>query len=235
MEHQENPINQPPVSTKKERVSRRDLLKIAAATGGVFTLGHVPSKWSTPLVEVGYLSAHAQMTPVLGTGDLQVTLTWNTGDPNAANCSSGGREQGAVDVDLHVTEPDGTHVYWADEQGTTATLDVDNERGLGPENIFVSSGGAASGTYQIYIAYFCGAVLPTTATVRVRVFANTPQERSMTFTRELTAENPDVGINVASVTFPGGVIQETTGTQPTLLAAESNSKGGESGALTCTV
>ena len=43
----------------------------------------------------------------------------------------------------------GTH-----DLGTTATLDVDDTDGLGPENIFVGPGGAAAGTYKAYVGYF---------------------------------------------------------------------------------
>lgn len=45
-------------------LSRRKLLQALAATGGaVITASLLPGKWTTPMVEVGYLPAHAQGTP----------------------------------------------------------------------------------------------------------------------------------------------------------------------------
>lgn len=198
---------------------RRRLLKTLAAGGGALAAASmVPERWSRGVIDVGTTSAHAQVSPTptlpLGTGDFQVTLTWDTGDPEAPDCVGGGRGGGAVDIDLHIVEPDGTVVYFAHKHGTTAELDWDNQRAFGPENIFVRPGGTASGTYHIYIVYYCGTIAPTVATIRVRVFANTPQERAVYFTRTLTAEDRDTGINVADVSFPAGVVTEVTGTRP---------------------
>jgi hypothetical protein len=49
------------------------------------------------------------------------------------------------------------------------------------------------------------------------VFANTPQEQSQIFNRQLTAP-PDnsTGYNVADVTYPAGTITETFGTRAAL-------------------
>ena len=94
-----------------------------------------------------------------------------------------------------------------------AELDVDNQVALGPENIFVPPGGAAAGTYQVYVVYYCGQI-PTQASVEITVFANTAQEQSATFVRTLTTADLTTGHNVANVTFPSGTIQETTGTRP---------------------
>jgi hypothetical protein len=200
-------------------LSRRRLLKVIAATSGAAAAATmVPGKWAKPVVEIGVLPAHAQVSPPLGTGDLQVTLTWNTGgQPGAAACVAGNPL--ATDVDVHVIEPDGTHVFFAHRQGTTAELDYDNLVGFGPENIYVQPGHAASGTYHTYVVYYCGTP-PTIATIRVRVFANTPQEQVVTFTRSLGQGDPTAGFNVADVTFPAGTITETSGTRPAQLSPE---------------
>lgn len=203
--------------SKETRISRRRLLKAMAAAGGAVAASSVlPKDWDKPLVEGGALPAHAQTSPVLGTGDFQATLTWDEGDPNAEPFG-----EGAVDVDLHVIEPDGTHVYFGNQTGPTATLDVDDLVAFGPENIFVPAGNAATGTYQVFVVYYSGGVA-TTATITIKVFADTPDEHTMVFTRELTDPDSFTGFNVADVTFPSGTITETSGTRP--LAAEAASK-----------
>ena len=184
-----------PLETPDKKISRRRLLKTLAAAGGAAAASTLlPGKWSRPKVEVGVLPAHAQGSPMLGTGDLQVTLTWDLGDS---------------DVDLHLIEPDTTHVYFGNPAGTTAELDVDDVDGFGPENIFVAPGDAAAGTYRIYVHYWSDhGNGPTTATIRVRVFDGTPQEQVGVFTRPLTTGQ---FVNVAEVTFPAGTIVETFG------------------------
>ena len=191
-------------------LSRRRLLKALIAAGGATAAATMlPGKWSKPLVEVGVLPAHAQISPDLGTGDLQATLTWNNGAPEPC-------EVDAVDVDLHAVEPDDTRVYWANSNGPTATLDYDNVCGFGPENIFVAPGQAAAGTYQVQVVYwgsfgaFAGA--PTTATIRITVFANTPSEHVHTFVRNIEVADNCIAYRVADITFPAGTVTERTGT-----------------------
>ncbi|MEX0722044.1 MAG: hypothetical protein WD059_15310 [Balneolaceae bacterium] len=79
----------------------------------------------------------------VGGGAVQVTLTWNA----------------AVDLDLHVTEPDGTVIYYADPQSpnTGGFLDYDDVEGYGPENIFYEQA-PPSGSYQVEVVYFSGSV-----------------------------------------------------------------------------
>jgi hypothetical protein len=133
---------------------------------------------------------------VLGTGDLQVTLTWNT----------------ATDIDLHVIEPNGTHVFYASRNGVTARLDVDDVNGFGPENIFVGSAGAQAGTYQFYIVHFSGSI-PTTSTIAVNLRPGTPSAQTLLFSRTTSAGNPGTGFNVANVNVLTGQIVETFGTR----------------------
>jgi hypothetical protein len=134
---------------------------------------------------------------ILGGGDLQVTLTWNTP---------------GTDMDLHVIEPNGNHVYYASRTGTTARLDVDDRDGFGPENIFVTSAQAAAGTYQIYIVYFSGAP-PTTSTIAVNLRPGTANAQTLLFTRTTNSSSTGVGYNVANVNIQTGQITETFGTR----------------------
>ena len=47
-----------------KNLSRRDLLKALAATGGAITATTMlPEKWTQPVVDVGVLPAHAQTSP----------------------------------------------------------------------------------------------------------------------------------------------------------------------------
>ena len=77
----------------------------------------------------------------LGTGDVQVTLRWAS----------------SADIDLHVTEPDGTEIWYGDK-GPTSTggqLDVDSnvgcEQEASVENVFWPVGQAPSGTYTVEV------------------------------------------------------------------------------------
>jgi hypothetical protein len=93
----------------------------------------------------------------VGTGDVQITLTWQTND----------------DIDLHVFDPDGYHIYFADPISTSrGQLDRDNmcaDMIIGrPENIFWAEGTAPSGTYRVQVHYWsaCETEKPVTWTVR---------------------------------------------------------------------
>jgi hypothetical protein len=144
----------------------------------------------------GYAGAAIPVTP-LGSGALQVTMTWNT----------------TADMDLHVIEPNGTHVFYAlpAPSGGTARLDVDDQDGFGPENIFVPMGGAAAGTYQVYLVHFSGPA-PTVATIRVTLGTG-PTALVRTFTRTTTAASITTGVNVANVNVLGNQVTEVTGTR----------------------
>lgn len=133
---------------------------------------------------------------ILGTGDLQVTLTWNT----------------ATDIDLHVIEPNGNHVFYAVRQGATSRLDVDDTNGFGPENIFVGAGGAAAGVYQFYIVHFSGSI-PTTSTIAFNLRPGTPSAQTLLFSRTTSVGSPSTGFNVANVNVQTGQILETFGTR----------------------
>jgi hypothetical protein len=77
------------------------------------------------------------------TGDPQFTLIWDS----------------SADLDLHVIEPGGAHIYWV-EKGRPSKLggmlDVDNVKGFGPENVYWSHGKGPPGEYKWYVQYFGG-------------------------------------------------------------------------------
>ncbi len=85
-------------------------------------------------------------------GDPQFTLIWDT----------------EVDLDLHVIEPGGSHIYYQARNGAQGgELDVDDTNGFGPENVYWLDADAPddapkvkvygpSGRYTWYIHYFSG-------------------------------------------------------------------------------
>jgi hypothetical protein len=94
---------------------------------------------------------------VVKVGDPQFTLIW----------------QGRADIDLHVQEPGGSHIYWPPESRKGAQggeLDVDNRTGPGPENVFYATGQGPNGNYRWYVEYYGSAPgQPFQGAVRWRV------------------------------------------------------------------
>jgi hypothetical protein len=74
-------------------------------------------------------------------GDPQLTLIWDTD----------------ADLDLHVIEPGGAHIFWEHRNGTRGgELDVDDTDGLGPENVFWKKGAGPDGKYLWWVHYLGG-------------------------------------------------------------------------------
>lgn len=91
-------------------------------------------------------------TPTVGTGDVQVTLSWAAPSPG-------------IDLDLHIIEPSGTEIYYHNllDSATGGQLDLDNKCGPNyvdskPENIFWPTGRAPAGQYKVRVHCFsdCG-------------------------------------------------------------------------------
>ncbi|GAB4480147.1 MAG: hypothetical protein OHK0031_01070 [Anaerolineales bacterium] len=98
----------------------------------------------------------------LGTGDVQLTLTWNS----------------VNDLDLWVTDPQGTLIYYNNRSSSSGgELDVDANPGCQNltaqpvENIYWPSGKAPSGEYVVSVNYFqqCQSLAETAFTLRVLV------------------------------------------------------------------
>ncbi len=116
----------------------------------------------------------------LGTGDVQVTLTWNT----------------ATDQDLHVIDPSNTEIFFGNPTSPTGgQLDFDDQDGFGPENIFWPLGIAPQGRYRVQVVYFAGSGA-TQVTVIVKR-SNVPSE-----TFRSTLQVPGDILNVTEFNFP---------------------------------
>jgi len=171
---------------------------VTTAPAGVFFVRVTAiNAWgaSPPSNEVVVVAA-----PTLGTGEFSATLTWDS----------------QTDIDLHVNEPSGYHIFYRtpeSRRGPTALLDADNTIAFGPENIYTDRP-AAAGTYEVYVVPYAGLNWPTTARITVRTNVGTPAEDFRVFTRTFTGPDTITAQNVATVTFPGGVITEQTGTRP---------------------
>jgi hypothetical protein len=101
----------------------------------------------------------------LGTGALQVSLSWNT----------------ATDQDLWVTDPSGYKIYFNDKISTTGgRLDRDDINGYGPENIFWLAN-APDGSYKVQVNDYRYTTSPNTCYVTVSVPG---QSRSYTRTTQ---------------------------------------------------
>ena len=76
---------------------------------------------------------------VVGSGPVTALMTWNLG---------------SSDVDLHIYEPDGEHVYYRNLQGTSGFLDVDNVTGFGPEHYVTDCNQLQVGEYIFGVNYY---------------------------------------------------------------------------------
>lgn len=106
-------------------------------------------------IRSGVMGLHRILTndgTVAGQGVFQVTATWDTNG----------------DIDLHVFEPTGAHVFWANRTGDVGQLDRDDTVLVGPENYFVCSPDRlVPGEYEVYVNNF-GGETGTNVTVHVR-------------------------------------------------------------------
>ncbi len=119
----------------------------------------------------------------LGSGAITVTLTWGS-EP---------------DVDLHVTEPNGSHVYYMWMEGYAGYLDLDDVTSYGPEHYYVACETLETGTYSVGVNYYEGY---GTETAQVQI--STADGNTRTFTQSLSTAIGETGdsspISVATIT-----------------------------------
>ena len=91
-------------------------------------------------------------TPQVGSGPISVTLNWGA----------------QPDVDLHVYEPGGSHVFYLNPLGTSGYLDRDDVSSFGPEHYYVvDCDSLATGVYHVGVNYYYGEA-PETASVLIQ-------------------------------------------------------------------
>jgi hypothetical protein len=110
---------------------------------------------------------------VVKSGSVTVTLTWDTGNGN--------------DIDLHVVEPDKTHVYFSSKTGHSGYLDVDNTGGFGPEHYYTDCQKLQAGQYLVGVKYYSDSSTPARE-VTTTVTISTPGS-TRTFITKLDQSN----------------------------------------------
>jgi hypothetical protein len=122
---------------------------------------------------IGTYDTEPAVVEQVGTGDVQVSVTWDT----------------PTDVDLHVVDPSGEEIYYGnDVSASGGRLDLDSNRGCdldnkNAENITWPSGQAPTGQYIVRVDYWsaCDVTQTTTFTVTVRVSGRQAQVFTGTF------------------------------------------------------
>lgn len=93
-----------------------------------------------------------------GSGDIQVTMTWDT----------------PSDIDLYVQDPPGEWVWFKNKNSSSGgRLDIDDMNGYGPENIYWGKSKVPAGTFRVVIENFAG--VPTNYYILVQAFGNIKQ------------------------------------------------------------
>jgi hypothetical protein len=101
---------------------------------------------------VGLPAQKSYRALIVGTGDVQVTVAWDTD----------------ADVDLHVVDPSGSEIYWAARQSPSGgRLDLDSNPAcvlddVRNENITWPVGTAPQGTYTVRVDYWSSCDVPET-------------------------------------------------------------------------
>ncbi len=164
-----------PVNTRGS-VSTAIVANVAPPVPPSYDFSQIPSSsWTQPL------QVDVTATPT-GSGDLQFTLTWDS----------------TADIDLHVYEPGGTEIWFANPRSQQGFLDVDDIDGFGPENVFYEDGHDA-GNYRVEVHHFSGA-LPTNYTVTITDNGNT-----RTYSGSVTGQSEeDVVATITSTGSAGG-------------------------------
>ncbi len=158
-----------------------DLPSASAASLALTLTQRPPGNTFNLLVAVGtgttslgaYRNVPVTLTTV-GTGDVQVSVTWDVD----------------TDVDLHVLDPGNEEIFYAHRASASGgSLDLDSNAGCGidgkkNENVTWPAGGAPAGTYKVLLDYWqaCGGAAQTKYVVTINVKGQASQTFSGTLT-----------------------------------------------------
>jgi hypothetical protein len=151
-------------SKPKSGVSTGCVIAGVVVAGGTVVIGGMiaVALFVYPLLREMFSFGSDVQDVVLGTGDVQVTLRWDS----------------SADLDLHVIDPWGDEIFfgqkWSESGGeldVDANANCDTQPYSPVENIYWPTGGAPSGTYQVYVVDYndCGESDYTYYEVVVRV------------------------------------------------------------------
>ncbi|MDX1521995.1 MAG: hypothetical protein R3264_10240 [Anaerolineae bacterium] len=170
---------------------RRRLLKMLAASSGAAAVVALPRRWVTPVIEVGTLPAHAQVSPN-PVGLLRIEMTWDTNADMELHCYEQCDSGSFIDVaPKFFGGPTGNFIHHlGDVTGGTGSREVIEP--IVPEVL-------CDGELGIHIGHVTGE-LPTTAKVTV-----TTSQGVFVFTRVFNFSGFQ---NVAGISYPGGSVLE---------------------------
>jgi hypothetical protein len=138
----ESEINNDPLYVPEYYTKWRSLGAYTLAAGQTLNFA-LSGDTNTPEWTEGRPPCWGEKDTSVGTGDVQITLTWHA----------------EADIDLHVFDPSGEEIYYGNLVAASGgQLDRDNLCAnfiMGrPENVFWPSGAAPSGTYRVVVDYF---------------------------------------------------------------------------------
>ncbi len=145
------------------RMNRRQFLKALAVATGVAALSTLPSKWKTPVVEVGALPAHAQVSSSFGriTGLVAGGLTsTKTSNPSSVSIVIPGVSGATVTItDLSrstTTDSTGSYTFNNVPPGShTLQATADCYLASAPRNTTVPTGGTATVNFKLSVNPDC--------------------------------------------------------------------------------
>jgi len=152
-------IDLPVETNEAELVVSYSPIQLDGETGGIGV------QVGTPTGDISSTTTQGVNAIVVGTGEVQVSVSWDT----------------PTDVDIHLTEPDGTQIDWFSEVSPSGgMLDLDSNPGcsidgVNNENISYEGATPPSGEYTLELNYFsdCDISGPTNYVVTVRAGGQT--------------------------------------------------------------
>ena len=173
------------MTSDRQKLTRRQTLKALAAAAGGMALNFIPRAWKTPVVSVGALPAHAQISNC--PGDMCAIASTTTMVETEFGMQYG-------DFDFSLCTPNGAYV-WGGLSADGATSSEDNIR-FDPriDNETLNIGTAVSGTYSIYLENY--------SRTRLEMTVHITTDAGIHSTSFVLGEHRAV----ADVTFPGGTV-----------------------------